>query len=72
MTLIAPTVAHPITDRTAELERILEQRVMIMDGSWGVMLQSYDLSESDYRGIRFAAHTHDLKGCIDVLVLTQP
>ena len=45
---------------------------MVMDGSWGVMLQSYDLSESDYRGVRFAAHDHDLKGCIDVLVLTQP
>ena len=72
MTLTAPTVAHPITDRTTELERILEQRVMIMDGSWGVMLQSQDLSESDYRGDRFAHHTHDLKGCIDVLVLTQP
>ena len=69
----SPYSSHtPITDRTTELERILEQRVMIMDGSWGVMLQSQDLSESDYRGDRFAHHTHDLKGCIDVLVLTQP
>ena len=66
------TVAHPITDRTTELERILERRVMVMDGSWGVMLQSYGLSESDFRGARFADHAHDLKGCIDVLVLTQP
>ena len=72
MTTTAPTVAHPITDRSAELERILEQRVMVMDGSWGVMLQSYGLTETDFRGDRFAAHTHDLKGCIDVLVLTQP
>ena len=72
MTTTAPTAVHPTTDRTAELERILEQRVMVMDGSWGVMLQSQDLSEADYRGDRFADHTHDLKGCIDVLVLTQP
>ncbi len=66
------TTAHPITDRTAELERILERRVMVMDGSWGVMLQSQGLSERDYRGARFADHDHDLKGCIDALVLTQP
>ena len=72
MTTTASPAAHPITDRSAEIERILERRVMVMDGSWGVMLQSQDLSESDYRGDRFAAHTHDLKGCIDVLVLTQP
>ena len=59
-------------DRTAELESILEERVMVMDGSWGVMLQSMGLSEEQYRGERFADHERDLKGCIDVLVLTQP
>ncbi|MXY20412.1 MAG: methionine synthase [Dehalococcoidia bacterium] len=72
MTTTAPTVAYPITDCSAELESILEQRVMVMDGSWGVMLQSYGLTETDFRGDRFVAHRHDLKGCIDVLVLTQP
>ena len=65
MTLTTP-------DRAAELESILEERVMVMDGSWGVMLQSMDLSEEQYRGERFADYEHDLKGCIDVLVLTQP
>ena len=59
-------------DRTAELESILEERVMVLDGSWGVMLQSMGLSEAQYRGERFADHERDLKGCIDVLVLTQP
>ena len=59
-------------DRTAEIESILEERVMVMDGSWGVMLQSMGLSEEQYRGERFADHERDLKGCIDVLVLTQP
>ena len=59
-------------DRTAELESILEERVMVLDGSWGVMLQSMELSEAQYRGERFADRERDLKGCIDVLVLTQP
>ncbi len=72
MTITAPPATRPITDRTAEIERILERRVMVMDGSWGVMLQSHSLSEQDFRGDRFAAHEQDLKGCMDVLVLTQP
>ncbi len=59
-------------DRTAELESILEERVTVLDGSWGVMLQSLRLSEEQYRGERFADHQRDLKGCIDALVLTQP
>ena len=63
-----PTATNPISD----IERILQRRVMVMDGSWGVMLQSYDLTESDFRGRRFADHAHDLKGCMDALVLTQP
>ena len=67
-------VSSPITsiDHTAEIERILERRVMVMDGSWGVMLQSLRLSEEDYRGERFADHDRDLVGCIDALVLSRP
>ena len=59
-------------DRTPELEKILAERVMVMDGSWGVMLQSLELSESDFRGRRFADHAYDLRGCMDVLALSQP
>ena len=62
----------PAVERSAEIERILEQRVMVMDGSWGVMLQSLGLDEEGYRGDRFSQHQQDLRGCIDVLVLTQP
>ena len=62
----------PPTDRTPELEKILAERVMVMDGSWGVMLQSLELSESDFRGERFADHPYDLRGCMDVLALSQP
>ena len=71
MTTAAPA-RSTIVDRGSEIERILERRVMVMDGSWGVMLQSLDLSESDFRGERFAEHGRDLRGCMDALVLSQP
>ena len=61
-----------IHDCTDELERILQERIMVMDGSWGVMLQDMALTEAEYRGERFADHTHELRGCIDALCLTQP
>ncbi len=64
--------AEPSANRAAEIERILERRVMVMDGSWGVMLQSMAFDEADFRGERFASHERDMKGCIDALVLTQP
>jgi 5-methyltetrahydrofolate--homocysteine methyltransferase len=59
-------------DRTAELAALLEKRILILDGAMGTMIQSYKLGEADYRGAAFAAHTHDLKGDNDLLVLTQP
>ena len=45
---------------------------MVLDGAWGTLLQSYSLSEEEFRGDRFRDHSHDLRGCMDVLVLTQP
>ena len=72
MSIAAPPSAYRVVDRSAEIERILERRVMVMDGSWGVMLQSLNLSEADYRGAIFADHDRDLRGCIDALVLSQP
>ena len=68
----ATVTTTPSVDRSSEIERILEQRVMVMDGSWGVMLQSLGLDEAAYRGERFSQHPLDLKGCIDALVLTRP
>ena len=61
-----------IVDRTAEIERILKHRVMVLDGAWGVMIQTLQLTESEFRGERFADHESDLRGCVDVLSLTQP
>lgn len=63
---------HQITDRTAELEKILSERVMILDGSWGSMIQTYNLDEQAFRGQRFKNHPSDLQGNYDLLCLTQP
>ncbi|HEX6488597.1 MAG TPA: methionine synthase [Candidatus Dormibacteraeota bacterium] len=51
---------------------LLEQRIAVLDGSKGVLLQRSGLSEEDYRGERFREHTHSLRGDVDVLCLTQP
>lgn len=47
-------------------------RLLLLDGAMGTMLQQYQLHEEDFRGARFANHTHELKGCNDVLSLTCP
>jgi len=61
-----------MADRTAQLEALLRQRILILDGALGTMIQGYRFSEADYRGERFAAHPQDLSGNNDLLVLTQP
>jgi 5-methyltetrahydrofolate--homocysteine methyltransferase len=55
-----------------ELERILAQRILVLDGGMGTMLQRFSLTEADYRGPRFADHPKELKGNHDILVLTRP
>ena len=59
-------------DTRATLERILAQRIMILDGAMGTMIQTHDLDESDFRGTRFADHPQPLKGNNDLLSLTRP
>jgi len=59
-------------DRTEELKAILRQRIMILDGATGTMIQTHKLEEADFRGERFADWHCDLKGNNDLLVLTQP
>ncbi len=58
--------------RGAELPRILESRIVVLDGAMGTMIQRHHLSESDYRGERFADHPKDLKGNNELLQLTRP
>ena len=59
-------------DRSNELSALLQQRILVLDGAMGTMIQRHSLEESDYRGNRFAAHSHDLKGNNDILLLTRP
>ncbi len=51
---------------------LLKERILILDGAMGTMIQRYKLEEADYRGERFADYPSDLKGNNDLLVLTQP
>ncbi|HEY1076273.1 MAG TPA: methionine synthase [Fontimonas sp.] len=60
---------HPVYPR---LEALLRQRILVIDGAMGTMIQRYKLEEADYRGTRFADWASDLKGNNDLLVLTQP
>jgi len=59
-------------DRSSELRELLAQRILILDGAMGTMVQRHNLAEADYRGERFKCHGKDLKGNNDLLCLTRP
>ncbi len=64
-----------MSDRSARLnalQQALKERILILDGGMGTMIQSYKLEEEDYRGKRFADWPSDIKGNNDLLVLTRP
>ncbi len=58
--------------RIAQFKQALQQRILILDGAMGTMIQGYNLQEADYRGTRFKNHPCDVKGNNDLLVLSQP
>jgi len=58
--------------RVAALKAAAKERILILDGSWGVMFQKKGLTEADYRAERFAAHDGQMKGNNDILCLTRP
>jgi 5-methyltetrahydrofolate--homocysteine methyltransferase len=58
--------------RATQLPALLQQRIVILDGAMGTMIQRYKLTEADFRSERFKDHTKDLKGNNDLLVLTRP
>ena len=58
--------------RGAALPEILKNRIVVLDGAMGTMIQRYRLSEADYRGERFKDHGKSLKGNNDLLQLTRP
>jgi 5-methyltetrahydrofolate--homocysteine methyltransferase len=64
-----------MSDRSARLQALqqaLRERILILDGGMGTMIQSYRLEEEDYRGKRFADWPSDVKGNNDLLILTRP
>ena len=58
--------------RANNLPEILKQRIVVLDGAMGTMIQQYKLSEADYRGARFTEHRIDVKGNNELLSLTRP
>jgi 5-methyltetrahydrofolate--homocysteine methyltransferase len=59
-------------DTRRRLETLLGERVLVMDGAMGTMIQRHTLDEAAFRGERFAGHPRDVKGNNDLLVLTRP
>jgi len=59
-------------EKNAALIAAARKRILVLDGSWGVMIQRRKLSEEDFRGARFADHASLLKGDNDLLCLTRP
>ena len=55
-----------------KLTSLLDSRIILLDGAMGTMIQSYELSEEDYRGSIFPDWNSDLKGNNDLLSITQP
>ena len=56
----------------SDLESLLGERIVVMDGAMGTMIQKHTLEEEDFRGPRFADHPSDVKGNNDLLSITQP
>ena len=54
------------------IEEILDERILLLDGGFGTMVQGYGLDEAAYRGERFRDWERQLRGCNDLLALTCP
>ena len=59
-------------DIRTQLRDLLAERILVLDGAWGVLIHRRGFSEEEYRGERFREHTHDLRGDPDLLNLTAP
>ncbi len=59
-------------ERIEALKQAAKERILILDGSWGVMIQRRGLDEADFRGARFTHHSGQLKGNNDILCITRP
>ncbi len=61
-----------LTASIHQIKQLLQQRILILDGAMGTMIQSYQLEEADFRAERFVDHPCDVKGNNDLLSITQP
>ena len=55
-----------------QLDKMFEERIVLIDGAMGTNIQDYKLDENDYRGERYKDATHEMKGNNDILVITKP
>jgi len=62
----------PISDVEVKLRRIARERILVLDGAMGTMIQELKLDEEGYRGARFDAWNREVRGNNDLLILTQP
>ncbi len=69
---ITPVDEPARQERTRRLKSLLDERIVVLDGAMGTMIQQQRLDEQAFRGQRFQAHGKDLRGNNDLLVLTQP
>ena len=63
---------YRIEDCSSQLEALLAEKILVLDGAWGSMIQTYQLDETAFRGNRLKDHSVDLQGNNDILCLTQP
>ncbi|MEI2416289.1 methionine synthase [Orrella sp. JC864] len=69
-----PSLPYPLSSYThgAQFAQLLTERILVLDGAMGTMIQRYKLGEADFRGERFADHHKDLKGDNELLSLVRP
>jgi 5-methyltetrahydrofolate--homocysteine methyltransferase len=65
------SVTTAVRDVAGEIRKLAEERILVLDGAWGVLLQNRGLTEADFRGERFAGHPRDLLNDPDLLNLTR-
>ena len=61
-----------MTEKENLLGTLLKERILVLDGAMGTMIQEYEFNESDFRGEVFSKHNFDLKGNNDILCMTKP
>src|SRR5262245_31946942 len=67
-----PATLMAMSDTSRRLKSLFSQRIVVIDGAMGTMIQAHRLGEEDFRGEEFRGHPKDLKGDNDLLSLTRP